>query len=58
MPHISGSIKPPQERFDMNLRLIRWSALALACLLATGCRERHEPVKPTVADAVTIAIGR
>jgi hypothetical protein len=42
----------------MNLRPIRWSVLAVACLLATGCRERHEPVKPTVADAVAIVIGR
>jgi hypothetical protein len=24
-------------------------ALVLACLFATGCRDKHEPVKPTVS---------
>jgi len=31
----------------MQLRVLRWSALFLACLLAGGCKDRHEPVKPT-----------
>ena len=25
---------------------LRWSAIALACLLAGGCQGRNEPVKP------------
>jgi len=32
----------------MKLHLLRLSALALACALASGCKDRHEPVKPTV----------
>jgi len=31
----------------MRLHLLRLSALALACVLASGCKDRHEPVKPT-----------
>ncbi|MFC5458866.1 hypothetical protein [Massilia niabensis] len=27
------------------MRTLRWSAVALACLLASGCK-RNEPVKP------------
>jgi hypothetical protein len=33
----------------MSHPLLRWAAIALACLLATGCKEKHEPVKPTVS---------
>jgi hypothetical protein len=29
----------------------RYVALLLACALATGCKDRHEPVKPTVVAA-------
>jgi hypothetical protein len=29
--------------------LPRFAALLLACALAAGCKDRHEPVKPTVA---------
>ena len=39
----------------MKLSILRLSALALACVLAGGCKDRHEPVKPTapaVADHV------
>lgn len=31
----------------MKLHVLRLSALALACVLASGCKDRHEPVKPT-----------
>ena len=31
----------------MKIHVLRWSALALACLLASACKDRHEPVKPT-----------
>lgn len=31
----------------MKTHVLRWSALVLACLLASGCKDRHEPVKPT-----------
>jgi hypothetical protein len=33
----------------MRHPLLRWAAFGLACLLATGCKDKHEPVKPTVA---------
>jgi hypothetical protein len=33
----------------MRHPLFRLAALLLACTLATGCKDRHEPVKPTVA---------
>lgn len=28
------------------MRTLRWSTVALACLLSSGCKERNEPVKP------------
>jgi hypothetical protein len=34
----------------------RWSALVLACLLLAACREKHEPVKPTVEQPAIGAI--
>ncbi|MFC3457342.1 MULTISPECIES: hypothetical protein [Massilia] len=30
------------------MKLLRLSTLALACVLASACKDRHEPVKPTV----------
>ncbi|HEX9171277.1 MAG TPA: hypothetical protein VF861_01300 [Telluria sp.] len=30
----------------------RWTAFALACLLAAGCKPAHEPVKPPVKPIV------
>jgi hypothetical protein len=36
---------------------VRWSALVLACLLAVGCKDRHEPVKPTVSPDRIAAIA-
>jgi hypothetical protein len=33
----------------MRHPLFRYAALALACALAVGCKDRHEPVKPTVS---------
>jgi hypothetical protein len=35
----------------MNKTRFRWTAFALACLLLPGCRDKHEPVKPTVMQA-------
>lgn len=35
----------------MKLSILRLSALALACVLASGCKDRHEPVKPTAPAA-------
>jgi hypothetical protein len=35
----------------MSHPFLRWCALALALLLAAGCKDRHQPVKPTVAAA-------
>jgi len=35
----------------MKMRTVGWGAMALACLLAAGCKDRHEPIKPTAAAA-------
>ena len=32
----------------MDTSTFRWSALILAGLLLTACRDKHEPIKPTV----------
>lgn len=37
-------------------RPLRWSVLVLACLLASGCKERNEPVKPIAATPPLIFI--
>ena len=34
----------------MRLRALRYGAVVLACLLASACKERHEPVKPIAAQ--------
>jgi hypothetical protein len=43
----------PESRYDegeggtaMNKRALRFGAVALACLLASACKGRQEPVKP------------
>lgn len=40
------------KEIAMKIPVLRWSALALACLLASGCKDRHEPVKPTAPAVV------
>jgi hypothetical protein len=40
------------------MKLLRLSALALACVLASGCKDRHEPVKPTVPAASSMFVDR
>jgi predicted component of type VI protein secretion system len=43
------------EDLLMDKRTLRWTALALSCLLVAGCKDKHEPLKPTVARlAVTV----
>lgn len=37
----------------MNHPSARWTAFALACLLAAACKPRHEPVKPPVKPIVS-----
>lgn len=39
-------------------RPLRWSALALACLLASGCKQHNEPVKPIACSPFAIFIDR
>ena len=38
---------------------VRWTALALAipCLLLAACKQKHEPIKPTVARATVVAVA-
>jgi hypothetical protein len=38
----------------MSHPALRWCAFALACVLAVGCKDKHEPVKPTVAAAAAL----
>jgi hypothetical protein len=38
----------PKGGTIMSHSLLRWCAIAFACLLAVGCKDRHEPGKPTV----------
>jgi hypothetical protein len=40
----------------MKLRALRWSAFACACLLAVGCKERNEPVKPIATSPLVLFI--
>ncbi|MET0983724.1 MAG: hypothetical protein ABWY02_16580 [Telluria sp.] len=35
---------------------LRWTAFALACLLASGCKGRNEPVKPIATSPLVIFI--
>ena len=35
----------------MDTRTLRWTALALPCLLLAACKDKHDPLKPTVAAA-------
>lgn len=37
-------------------RTLHWSALALVCLLSTGCKERNEPVKPIATAPLAVFI--
>lgn len=39
----------------MDRRPARWTALALACLLLAACRDKHDPLKPTVARPAVAA---
>lgn len=34
----------------MESRAVRWTALALSCLLLVACKDKHDPLKPTVAQ--------
>jgi len=38
---------------------VRWVALALAipCLLLAACKQKHEPIKPTVARPAVVVIA-
>ncbi|MDB5910245.1 MAG: hypothetical protein JWP34_4359 [Massilia sp.] len=42
------------EDLLMDKPTLLWTALALSCLLVAGCKDKHDPLKPTVArPAVT-----
>jgi hypothetical protein len=32
----------------MDKRSLPWTALTLCCLLLAACKDRHDPLKPTV----------
>lgn len=34
---------------------VRWTALALSCLLLAACKDKHDPLKPTVAQPAVTA---
>jgi hypothetical protein len=38
----------------MDPRAIRWTAVALCCLALAACKDKHDPLKPTV-DQLAIA---
>jgi outer membrane biogenesis lipoprotein LolB len=38
----------------MNPRAVRWTALALASLLLVACKDKHDPLKPTVAQPAVV----
>ena len=40
----------------MKLHALRWVALALACVLASGCKDHQEPVKPIASPLSTLFI--
>ena len=40
----------------MRMRALRYAALALACLLASACKGRQEPVKPIAATPLVCFI--
>lgn len=39
----------------MEHRTCRWTALAFACLFLAACKDKHEPLKPTVAAPAIVA---
>jgi hypothetical protein len=41
----------------MHTRRFRWTALALSCLLIVACKDKHEPLKPTVMQPVFSALS-
>jgi hypothetical protein len=45
-----------QGGIAMRLRALRYGALALACLLATACKGRQEPVKPIASTPLVCFI--
>jgi hypothetical protein len=34
------------------MKHLRWSVLAMACLVLGACQDRRDPVKPTTAAAI------
>ena len=41
----------------MNMRALRYGALALVCLLAAACKGRQEPVKPIASNPLVCFIN-
>ena len=40
----------------MTMRALRCGAVALACLLASACKDRQEPVKPITSNPLVCFI--
>jgi hypothetical protein len=39
----------------MDKRIFRWTALALCWVALAACKDKHEPLKPTVGQAAVSA---
>jgi hypothetical protein len=39
----------------METRTLRWTALAFAFLCLAACKDKHDPLKPTVAKPAVVA---
>jgi hypothetical protein len=41
----------------MDTRTLRWTALAFACLCLAACKDKHDPLKPTVVHTAVAVVA-
>jgi hypothetical protein len=41
----------------MDKRAFRWTAVALCCLALAACKDKHDPLKPTVERLAVAALA-